>query len=134
MALYQIYLFDLDGTLIDEKIYDRIYEPVLKMICAKRMISIENLDKRAEEVGLKKNKKGRWDTGDLCFEFGLLDQYYEILLRQIEVGGVLKDNVVTTFSRLKDEGKVIGVVSNSMRRTIKTYIQKYVHIKNLLFF
>lgn len=119
------YLFDLDDTLISTKIYAEIYEPVLKMIEKKLKIKREEIDGKAEELGFKKNKFGRWDSGDLCREVGLVDEYYSILGKQIGVVPVLYDTVIDLFKKIKSEKKRIGIVSNSMQRTIRLYLQKY---------
>ncbi|MBU1974426.1 MAG: HAD family hydrolase, partial [Nanoarchaeota archaeon] len=37
----------------------------------------------------------------------------------------LHDNIVNIFKKLKKDNKIIGIVSNSMRRTIKLYFDKY---------
>ncbi|MBS3168854.1 HAD family hydrolase [Candidatus Woesearchaeota archaeon] len=120
-----VFLFDLDDTLIDTKIYAQLYEPILRLIVEKRELTGKSLDKKAAEFGLTKNKYGRWDTGDLCRELGLLAEYYEELEKMIEMVPVLRDSVLDVFSKLREKKKKIGVVSNSMRRTIELYLQKY---------
>ena len=70
------YLFDLDGTLVDEKIYSRIYSKIVKMIKEKKGLDEEEISGRAEQWKLTRNKEGRWDTGELCKQLGLLQQYY----------------------------------------------------------
>ena len=119
------YLFDLDGTLIDTKIYAELYAQILKNVKHKLRLSDETLDAKAQQLGLKKNKYGRWDTGDLCRELGMLDMYYNELEKMIRVMPVLHDKVESIFEKLKQDGKRIGIVSNSMRRTINAYVHKY---------
>ena len=106
------YLFDLDDTLIDTSIYREIYSEVLSKIKEKTDVDIDSL-------GLKKNKYGNYDSGELCRSLGLLDLYYSVLESQIEVKEVLHDSVLELFSLLRKKGKKIGIVSNSMLRTIK---------------
>ena len=112
------YLFDLDDTLIDTSIYREIYSEVLSKIKEKTDVEIDSL-------GLKKNKYGNYDSGELCRSLGLLDLYYSVLESQIEVKEVLHDSVLELFSLLRKKGKKIGIVSNSMLRTIKAYVDKY---------
>ncbi len=65
LAMIKTYLFDLDDTLIDTKIYAQLYPKILLLIENKKKLKGLGLDKAAESFGLKKNKYGRWDTGDL---------------------------------------------------------------------
>lgn len=120
------YLFDLDDTLINSKIYIEIYTPILEMIKEKLNLNDEELAQKAKKLGLNKSKKlNQWDTGDLCRELDLLDEYYQILEEKIKVISVLQDNVKELLTKLKDDGKIIGITSNSMARTIKLYLDKY---------
>jgi len=123
--MINVYLFDLDDTLVDTKIYAEIYSTVLGMVKEKLNINDELLEDKAEELGLEKNKFDRWDTGDLCRKLGFLEEYYKILEEKINVLPVLHDNVQGVFSKLNAEGKKIGIVSNSMARTINAYLKKY---------
>lgn len=119
------YLFDFDDTLISTKIYAEIYEPILKMIRKKLKLTNGEIDEKAMEWEFKQNKFGRWDSGDLCRELGLVEEYYNILGKHIDVIPVLHDTVIGLFKRIKSEKKRIGIVSNSMRRTILLYLRKY---------
>lgn len=119
------YLFDLDDTLIDTAIYARLYPAILLLIEQKKGLKGADLDLKANSSGLKKNKSGRWDTGDLCKVLGLLEEYYAELENLIEVEPVLHDNVKRMFTKLKSNQKTIGIVSNSMHRTIQAYLIKY---------
>jgi len=123
--MIQTFIFDLDDTLIDTKIYKELYPSILSMIEEKKGLAGKELDNKARELSLKKNRSDRWDTGDLCRELGLLDEYYIELERLIEVVPVLHDTVETIFEELKKKGKDIVIVSNSMRRTINAFIKKY---------
>jgi HAD superfamily hydrolase (TIGR01549 family) len=113
------FLFDLDDTIIDGQIYAEMYQPVLTMIQEKTGIAA---DKKAQEVGLQKNTFGRWDTGDLCRKLGLLEEYYRILEEHVRVREYLKKEIFPLLEKIS--GKK-GIVSNSMRRTIMMYIEKY---------
>lgn len=127
------YLFDFDDTLINTTIYAKIYEPILSMIKKKLKLTREEIDEKAEELGFKKNKFGRWDSGDLCREMGLVKEYYDILGKRIDVTPVLHDTVIELFKKVRSEKKRIGIVSNSMRRTIQLYLQKYDLLKYIEF-
>lgn len=116
------YLFDLDDTLIDTKIYAEIYPLVLKMIQKKLKIDPEQ---KAQQFKLKRNKFGRYDSGELCRHLGLLDDYYLILKKQIKVENYLHDTVLQVLTKLKQQDCTIGIVSNSMSRTIQLYLIKY---------
>ncbi len=119
------YLFDFDDTLISTKIYAEIYEPILEMIQKKLKLTREEIDGKAEGLEFKKNKFGWWDSGDLCRELGLVEGYYDVLEKHIDVVPVLHDTVIKLFKKIKSDQKRIGIVSNSMQRTIRLYLQKY---------
>lgn len=95
------------------------------MIKKKFKLTDTQLTHKATELGLTKNKFGRWDTGDLCRELGLLEEYYQLLERHIKVTPSLHNTVIDTFKKLKTKKKKIGIVSNSMIRTINAYLNKY---------
>jgi HAD superfamily hydrolase (TIGR01549 family) len=109
-----IFLFDLDDTLIDTSIYAKMYPSIVSEVKS-RGHDIDSLD-------LKKNKYGNYDSGDVCKKLDMLDFYYSILEKEISVNNVLFSEVKEVFSSL--EGKK-GIVSNSMLRTIKLYLDKY---------
>lgn len=119
------YLFDLDDTIIDSTIYARIYPQIISLIKFRFDLTSNDLDHKAQELGLKKNKFSRWDTGELCKKLGLLKEYYAILEEQIKVSPVLHNMVMTVFTNIKSRKKKIAVVSNSMTRTIQLYIKRY---------
>jgi len=119
------YLFDFDDTIIDTKIYAEIYPLILQMIEFKLNLTNQELEEKAKELGFEKNKFDRWDTGDLCRELGLLDDYYMVLEDKIKIMPVLHDNIVEVLRKLKEENKRIGIISNSMAKTIKLYLEKY---------
>lgn len=122
----KIFLFDLDDTLIDSTIYAEIYSPILEMIKKKLNFNDEELSKKVKSLGLQKNKFGRWDTGDLCRELGLLKDYYLILEKNIKTKQVLRNEVIRLFKTIKSKKtQKIGIVSNSMKRTIGLYLNRY---------
>ena len=127
------YLFDLDGTLIDTSIYARCYERILSMITRKRHLTPRELAQKARRLGLVKNEEGRWDTGDLCQAFNLLEEYYKILKAEVKQHSFVQEQVVKKMIESHSHGHRIGIVSNSMRKTIKLYLStykltKYVHV------
>ncbi|MBI2661918.1 HAD family hydrolase [Candidatus Woesearchaeota archaeon] len=95
------------------------------MVKKKLKLTDKQLDQKAKELGLEKNKFNRWDTGDLCRELKLLEEYYKVLEDQIQVLPVLHEPVINSFLRLKKQKKTIAIISNSMLRTIKAYVNKY---------
>jgi len=119
------YLFDLDDTLIDTSVYVRIYPYILSKIKSEFKLTDKLLDEEMQLSGLKKNKYGHWDTGDICRALGLLDFYYQELEKAIAVNTWINKDVLELFVSLKKKGKRIGIVSNSMSRTIYTYLHKY---------
>ncbi len=119
------YLFDLDGTLIDTAIYGLVYEPIMLRLEKLFSFSRSELEEKIVLRGLVKTPCGRFDTGDVCREFGCLEMYYEELEKVIGVNSVLHDTVLSVFEMLKKRGVKIGIVSNSMRRTILLYVDKY---------
>ncbi len=119
------YLFDLDDTLIKAAVYERIYPFVIKKIRLQFKLTEEMLDQEAEKLGLKRNQYNRWDTGELCKGLGMLDMYYQELERAIEVDSFIDEKALYVISNLKMRGKRIGIVSNSMHRTIQVYLQRY---------
>lgn len=127
--MISIYLFDLDDTITDGQIYADIYTAILALLNEKSI----DIDKEANALGIMKNKFGRYDSGSLCKSLGLLDEYYDILQKQIEVNKYLKDFVHDKFDALKKQGKTIGIVTNSMTKTISVYLREY-HLKHFVDF
>ena len=119
------YLFDLDDTLINTKIYAKLYKPILQLIESKTKLKGNKLTEKAKRLGLEQNQYGRWDTGELCKGLGLLEEYYFELERLIEAVPVLSEGVKKVFRKIQSRGGRIGIVSNSMHRTIETYMLKY---------
>lgn len=117
------YLFDFDGTLIDTAIYAAIYEPILERLVKKG--KLVDVDSTAASIGLTKGKHGRYDSGDLCKGLAMVDDYYEVLGEHIKVVPVLHEDARFVLQELKRRGKLVGVVSNSMQRTIRLYLDKY---------
>ncbi len=124
------FLFDLDGTLINDSIYIRIYPKIIGMIKTKKKLSFSEINQKAQQLGLKKNH-GRYDSGDLCRKLGLLKEYYQILECNLRYSQPNKR--VIHLIRKHSKKKRIGIVSNSMKRTINLYLDHY-HLKvNFIF-
>jgi len=119
------YLFDLDDTLIDSKIYQEIYNKILQKLKEKLNLNDLTLSKKLQSLKLDLNKYGRYDTGELCQKLDQLELYYEILEAQLKVKPLVQGQVKNVFISLHQKGKKIGIVSNSMRRTIELYLKKY---------
>ncbi len=117
------YLFDFDGTLVDTAIYGMMYEAIIERL--KQKGKIVNVDSAAQALGISKGKHGRYDSGDLCKALGMVDDYYDVLSEHIKVIPVLHEDARFVLKELKKRGKVVGVVSNSMQRTIRLYLDKY---------
>ena len=125
MKYIDTFIFDLDGTLIDTTIYKRIYPKVLKMILKKSNLSKKQIEATAKALKMKKNKYGHYDSGDLCRVFGLIDEYYALLEKEVKVTNSLHDGVESLFKKLKKDKKKIGIASNSMKKTIMLHLKKY---------
>ncbi len=119
------YLFDLDGTIINPKIYAMIYPDILRMIMAKTGLAFAQINEKAYELNLPQNVYGNWDTGELCRHFDLLEDYYHLLEDNIKKDYLLSGKIITLFRKLKSGHKTIGIVSNSMTRTIQIYLEKF---------
>ena len=100
------YLFDFDDTIISTKIYAEMYQPILTLIKKKFKWTDQQLETKAKQLGLTKNKFNRWDTGDLCRELKLLDEYYKTLEEQIQVVPVLHKTVIKTLLKLKSNNRI----------------------------
>ena len=112
-------LFDLDDTIVTGKIYEIIYPKILAMFKEHGI----DAEKRAKEEGLELNPYGRYDSGDLCREWGYLKEYYQIIEPEIHTITSIKENVKEVLEQLK--GKKLGIVSNTMLKTIQIYLKKY---------
>ena len=123
--MLKVYLFDFDDTIISTVIYAEIYPLIMELIKEKRKLNEREINQKARALRLKKNKFGRWDSGELCRALGLLEEYYHILQEHIPIIPVLHVQSITLFQKLKAQKKKVGIVSNSMRRTIELYLQRY---------
>ncbi len=119
------YLFDLDGTIIDPAIYREIYHDVLSMIERKREIPLVEIELAGTKAGIRKSKDGKFDSGELCKHFELIDDYYEILGPRIASTDVANHAIITRMNKAVVEGARIGIVSNSFTRTILLYVKRY---------
>ena len=123
--MVRTYLFDLDGTLIDKCIYKEIHGKVIAGIINALEITNEEMFTKAENYNVSRNEDGTWDSGELCRALGLLDMYYEILKNHVVKNNILYSDVKNMLKLLKQKGKTIGIVSNSMLKTIQLYTEKY---------
>lgn len=117
------YLFNLH-TLVGTKVYADIYDQFVSYLKKKFKWSDKELDAKAKELKLKKTN-GRYDSGELSREFGTLDFYYKILQQNIQFDEFVHNKVSEVLMYLKNNGMKIGVISNSMIKTIQLYIRTY---------
>ena len=123
---YTTYLFDLDGTIINTSIYQKIYPKILNMLQKKKSLSLQTLHRQATLLNVHKNDNGNWDTGDLCKKLNCSSEYYKILNTHLKTNHILKKHITTTFKKIKQHPEhKIGIVSNSFHKTIQLYITKY---------
>jgi len=124
------YLFDLDGTIINHSIYARIYPKIIEMIKSKKKLTFFEINQKAQQLELKKSH-GRYDSGELCRKLGLTKEYYQILENNIKFSQPNK-KIIQLIKRRSKKYR-IGIVSNSMKRTINLYLNHY-HLKvNFIF-
>lgn len=119
----QVVLFDLDGTLIDEKVYAQIYPKIIKLV--RQKLRGKDFEQFCHAHRLRKNRYGRYDSGDICRKAGLLKEYYQILENEIKRSSVVRSKGMVLLRKLRKQGYAIGIVSNSMKRTIRLYVNAY---------
>ncbi len=117
------YLFDLDGTLINKKIYRDSYPFLVEAFCKKAEITEVEMRTKLIASGIKPLPHGDFDSGDIAKYFGYYDLYYSVLEKYLSTHDVLMDDVEEVLSTLKEKGMTIGVVSNSMRKTINMHLE-----------
>ncbi|MBT4351501.1 HAD hydrolase-like protein [archaeon] len=116
------YLFDLDDTIIDASIYTKMYQPIINKLA--EQISAIELQKIINEIK-KETKKSRVDTYELCEKLNCTEFYYDLLEQYIEEYGKLKFDIVSVFKKIKNNGKKIGIVSNSKEKTINLFLKYF---------
>lgn len=120
--MIKTYLFDWDNTLFDTNIYKETYPDIIATIKQKHNISEEEINRRAQLEGLRKEE--RWDSGELSKIFDNMEEYYKILKSNISSNYLIQD-IVNKFKSLKEAGFKIGIVTNSFRKTINLYLETY---------
>ncbi|MFT4305142.1 MAG: HAD family hydrolase [Candidatus Woesearchaeota archaeon] len=96
-----IYLFDWDGTLLDPSIYDAI------------------------RPKLQTYSKFSGDSGIHFNSINQLDVYYDVLKKEASSKDYLIKEMKDLLIKLKKEGNVVGIVTNSYRKTIELYLDVY---------
>lgn len=119
------YLFDLDDTIINANIYKEMYPTIIKMIQSKKRKNKDQVELKAKQSGLKRNKHGNFDSGELCKIFKLEKEYYFILKKHIKVSELINNSISKILKKLKNNGKMIGITSNSWNKTIGLYLKKH---------
>jgi HAD superfamily hydrolase (TIGR01549 family) len=107
------YLFDLDGTLIDSDFYAKQYPEMIEKIKAR--VGEQRMNSTISRL---KKVDGRYDTGELCKELGILDLYYkELAIPE------LRPEAKKVLSELK--GLTIGIITSSMHATVTKYLNAW---------
>ena len=121
--MIKLVLFDLDGVLIDSKWihYDCLNEALGKEyeISEKDHINIYDGKKTLEKLQILTNLKGlpvdRYDE--------IYDRKQELTLKRI-VEQKPSQHIIDLFGKLTKEGYMVGVCSNSIRRSVLTALSK----------
>ncbi len=119
------YLFDINGTIVDNEIYKRTYPEVMDMISRKTGYSQQKIEAESILAGLKRFEDGRFDSAEICEMWNSFDEYYQILESAIDPNPETLDTVLCVFEDLISKGKEIGITTNSFPRTAELYIWKY---------
>lgn len=123
--LTNCYLFDLDDTIIDSSIYQKIYGELLRRIVEEKKASELELQKYITETK-KLSGKEKPDSYELCSNIGCIDLYYEVLEKYARHTYSLKTpSIPAIFKKIKSNHKKIGIVSNSKERTISLFLDRF---------
>ncbi len=119
------YLFDLDDTIIDSSIYVRMYHKLIDELLDS--LKISKIELQEEITRLKKESgKLKIDTFELCKKLGAEDIYYDVLKRHIKHTYALKNkDIPAIFKKVKDAGKVLGIVTNSQEKTAELFLKRF---------
>lgn len=119
-------LFDLDGTLIDTSIYKEVYDRIIDMILDRTGQTKEELQMKLDFFQMKRSKEGRYDTGDLCQTFGLMQEYYSILQEEMDRKDYLKLHVKEVLQKIRAGSDTkVAILSNSFSSTAMLYLEIY---------
>lgn len=119
------YLFDLDDTIIDSSIYQRIYNEVIEGILSNILISKIDLQKIISKIKVESGKQ-KVDTFELCKELDCEDMYYKILEKQIKHTYTLKTKEIpSVFRRIKSKSKRIGIISQAQEKIVKIFLKRF---------
>ncbi|MFH1133349.1 MAG: HAD family hydrolase [Nanoarchaeota archaeon] len=110
-------IFDLDGTLIDLSVYDRLRIPLIDELM--RRHGRPKVEKAIRKVG----RAGVVDTFFLCEELGCLD-FYHTKLKEYAKEAALKPFAKEAFALAKKKCQV-GIASNSHRRTVELFVRQF---------
>ncbi len=114
---YENWIFDFDGTLIDESVYSRVYPAIIKAIS--KVKSEKEINDIVNE--LPKNKLGLVDTYQLCLKLDVLDLYYDILPGFI-TESIFKSGIKSLLKSLKSNNTKIVVVTSSHRKIVELFL------------
>ncbi len=121
----ELYIFDLDDTIIDSSIYSKMYSELLREIVSKHNLSEIELQKEITKLKEETGKQ-RVDTYDLCKKINCIEIYYTILEKYIKYASSLKvGSIPKIFKKIKDNKKRIGIVSISQERTILLFLDRF---------
>ena len=119
-------IFDLDDTLIDSKIYARMYHELVEELL--KNLKISEIELQEIITKLKQGTgKTRPDSFELCRKLSATEIYYKVLEKYVRHTYMLKNSSIPhVFKKMKESGKKIGVVSNSQEKTINIFLDRFV--------
>lgn len=119
------YLFDMNDTIIDSSIYQRMNKELISVLAEKSSKTEEQIKQMFLEVN-KETGGLISDSYDLSKKLGATEIYYDILEKYTKHTFVLKTkNIRDIFKKIKAKNKKIGIVSNSQERTIDIFLTRF---------